>query len=55
MLFIGGVELLTIGILGEYIGRIYTEVKDRPSYIIREDKFIANAARIEKLHLISDK
>jgi glycosyltransferase involved in cell wall biosynthesis len=34
--FIGGVQLLSIGILGEYIGKIYTEVKQRPRYIIEK-------------------
>ncbi|MEN6326636.1 MAG: glycosyltransferase family 2 protein [Syntrophomonas sp.] len=36
MLFLGGIQLFTIGILGEYIGRIYTESKRRPLYLIRE-------------------
>ncbi len=36
VLFFGGVQLVTIGILGEYIARIYTEVKGRPPYVIRE-------------------
>ena len=36
LLFTSGVQLIGIGVLGEYLGRVYTEAKGRPTYIIRE-------------------
>jgi dolichol-phosphate mannosyltransferase len=40
--FLAGTQLLSIGILGEYIGRIYEEVKNRPQYIIEETENISD-------------
>jgi dolichol-phosphate mannosyltransferase len=48
VLFLGSVQLISVGILGEYIGRIYEEVKQRPLYVVRETLGIDDQAGAAK-------
>ncbi|HEY0959161.1 MAG TPA: glycosyltransferase family 2 protein [Novosphingobium sp.] len=48
MLFLGGVQLLSIGVLGEYVGKIYLETKRRPRFIIQQTTSEALTANVRK-------
>jgi glycosyltransferase involved in cell wall biosynthesis len=50
-LFLGGVQLISIGILGEYLGRIYEEIKGRPLYVIDEQFNFESAKLVSSANL----
>lgn len=47
VLLLGGIQLMAIGMIGEYVGRIYDEVKRRPLYVVRDRANVAAAAEDE--------
>ncbi len=54
VLFLGGVQLLMLGILGEYVGRIYGEMKRRPLYLVKERLGFTSMSRPPHPHFRDD-
>ncbi len=47
--FLGGIQLLSVGIVGEYVGKTYIEAKQRPNYLIRDVTDVSGSATINTL------
>jgi polyisoprenyl-phosphate glycosyltransferase len=43
VMLLAGVQLISLGVLGEYLGRVYEEVKDRPLYLVADEIGIHNS------------
>jgi polyisoprenyl-phosphate glycosyltransferase len=48
--FLGGIQLLGIGLLGEYLARVYNEVKRRPEFMVLEHSFPTSGHAVGEVH-----
>src|SRR5262249_4142830 len=48
MMFLSGLQLLCLGVIGEYLGRVFEEVKGRPLYVVAEDSSNMRADRVSE-------
>jgi glycosyltransferase involved in cell wall biosynthesis len=46
ILFLGGIQLMTIGVLGEYLGRMFDETKQRPLYFVKQSKSVLHSSEM---------
>ena len=46
IVFLGGIQLVTIGIIGEYVGKIYQEIQKRPNYLVKEKINFSNTSEV---------
>ena len=51
VLFLGGVQMISLGVLGEYLGRVYEEVKGRPLYLVRDTAGMSRSAVVGQSEL----